>query len=239
MMAQLKGTKGVDEELYCLPITTRNHASTKSHPLRERDGGGTRALVTLSSHDHVVERAKVEANTLPGINVSAEVDGAAGAVVAADSPVLLEGGGALDGRLVGAGGLEEGVGAAVDLGRAHGGGGGGGIVGAEGLDDVELDKRALGPAVEGEVPVAASLDVGLVGDGPAVFVSCLFPSEVNRLGILLGRGRVPAQTRDDVAGGLGPLKRVGAATDGHGGTGVGLNPVRVVVVTSITGGGAG
>ena len=90
--------------------------------------------------------------------MSAEVDGAAGAVLLADGPVLLEGGGTLDGRLVGAGGLEEGVGAAVDLGRAHGGGGGGGIVGAEGLDDVELDKRALGPAVEGEVPVTRSLE---------------------------------------------------------------------------------
>jgi len=89
--------------------------------------------------------------------VSAEVDGAAGAVLLADGPELLEGGGTLDGRLVGAGGLEEGVGAAVDLGGANGGGGGGRVVGAEGLNDVELDQRALGPAVEGEVPVAGSL----------------------------------------------------------------------------------
>ena len=39
------------------------------------------------------------------------------------------------------------------------------------LDDVELDERALGPAVEREVPVARGLDVGLVGDGPVVIVS--------------------------------------------------------------------
>ena len=90
--------------------------------------------------------------------MSAEVDGAAGAVLLADGPVLLEGGGTLDGRLVGAGGLEEGVGAAVDLGGANGGGGGGRVVGAEGLNDVELDQRALGPAVEGEVPVAGCLE---------------------------------------------------------------------------------
>ena len=94
--------------------------------------------------------------------MSAEVDGTAGAVLLADGPVLLEGGGALDGRLVGAGGLEESVGAAVDLGGADGGGGGGRVVGTEGLDDVELDQRALGPAVEGEVPVAGSLERGLV-----------------------------------------------------------------------------
>jgi hypothetical protein len=90
--------------------------------------------------------------------VSAEVDGAAGAVLLADGPVLLEGGGTLNGRLVGAGGLEESVGAAVDLGSADGGGGGGRVVGTEGLNDVELDQRALGPAVEGEVPVAGCLE---------------------------------------------------------------------------------
>lgn len=86
-----------------------------------------------------------------------EVDGAAGAVLLADSPVLLEGGGTLNGRLVGAGSLEKGVGAAVDLGGANGAGGGRRVVRTEGLDDVELDQRALGPAVEGEVPVAGSL----------------------------------------------------------------------------------
>ena len=92
-----------------------------------------------------------------------KVDGAAGAVLLADGPVLLEGGGALNGRLVGAGGLEESVGAAVDLGSADGGGGGGRVVGTEGLNDVELDQRALGPAVEGEVPVAGSLESLLAG----------------------------------------------------------------------------
>jgi hypothetical protein len=94
--------------------------------------------------------------------VSAEVDGAAGAVLLADGPVLLEGGGTLDGGLVGASGLEEGVGAAVDLSGADGGGGGGRVVGTEGLNDVELDQRALGPAVEGEVPVAGCLERLLV-----------------------------------------------------------------------------
>ena len=54
--------------------------------------------------------------------MSAEVNGTAGAVLAADGPVLLESGGALDGRLVGASGLEESVGAAVDLGRSDGAG---------------------------------------------------------------------------------------------------------------------
>lgn len=100
--------------------------------------------------------------------MGAEVNGTAGAVLVADGPVLLEGRGALDRGLVLAGGLEEGVGATVDLSSADGAGGGGGVVGAVGFDDVELDQRALGPAVKGEVPVAAGLDVGVVGDGAAV-----------------------------------------------------------------------
>ena len=49
--------------------------------------------------------------------MSAEVDGAAGAVLLADGPVLLEGGGTLDGRLVGA------CVGALDVGRAVGGDG--------------------------------------------------------------------------------------------------------------------
>lgn len=103
--------------------------------------------------------------------MSTEVDGARGTVLLADGPVLLEGGSTLDGRLVGAGGLEESVGAAVDLGSANSAGGGGRVVGTECLNDVELDQRALGPAVEGKVPVAAGLDVGLVSDGPVSGVS--------------------------------------------------------------------
>jgi hypothetical protein len=95
-------------------------------------------------------------------------------VLGADGPVLLESGGALDRRLLGAGGLEESVGAAVDLSGADGAGARRRVVAAEGLDDVELDERALGPAVEGEVPVARSLDGGVVSDGPVLFVSPAF-----------------------------------------------------------------
>ena len=117
--------------------------------------------------------------------MGAEVDGAAGAVLAADGPVLLEGRGALDRGLVLAGRLEERVGAAVDLGRADGGRGRGGVVAAEGLDDVELDERRLGPAVEGQVPVAGGLDVGVVGDGPGGVVSLLFLFTLNRLNAIV------------------------------------------------------
>jgi hypothetical protein len=122
--------------------------------LRDSNSGRARALVALGSHDHVVEGAEVEAGAGPGVNVGGKVDGAAGAVVGADRPVLLEGRGALDRGLVLARGLQEGVGGAVDVGAADGAGGRGRVVAAEGLDDVELDQGRLGPAVEGEVPVA-------------------------------------------------------------------------------------
>jgi hypothetical protein len=56
---------------------------------------------------------------------------------------------------------------------------------------------------------------------------------------LLGGGRVPAETGDDVARGFGPLEGVSAAVDGHGRAGVVLNPVGVVVVTSLAAAGRG
>ena len=56
---------------------------------------------------------------------------------------------------------------------------------------------------------------------------------------LLGGGRVPANTGDDVARGLSPVERVGAAADLHGGAGVGLDPVGVVVVALLAARGSG
>ena len=108
--------------------------------LRDSNSRRARALVALSSHDHVVESAEVETGAGPGVNVRGKVDGAAGAVVGADRPVLLEGRGALDRGLVLARGLQEGVGGAVNVGAADSAGGRGRVVAAEGLDDVELDE---------------------------------------------------------------------------------------------------
>lgn len=86
-------------------------------------------------------------------------------MLAAHSPVLLERAGSLNGRLVLTRRLEQRVGAAVDFRGAERRRAGAGVVAAEGFDDVEFDERALGPAVEREVPVAAGADFGVVGDG--------------------------------------------------------------------------
>lgn len=58
-------------------------------------------------------RAKVKAVARPSIEVVLHVDGATDALILADRPVLLERPGAVDGRLVGASGDVDVVGAAV------------------------------------------------------------------------------------------------------------------------------
>jgi hypothetical protein len=79
-----------------------------------------------------------------------------------DGPELVEGGGTLDRGLVDTLGAVDIVGAAVTADGAEPLGAGGGVVGAEGLDDVVLDQRALGPAVHGQVAVDVSAVPGAV-----------------------------------------------------------------------------
>lgn len=64
------------------------------------DVSGSAALVALDGEDLVVVRAKGQAGLGPGVKVVLDGDGAADAVVAADGPVLVKGGGALDAGLV-------------------------------------------------------------------------------------------------------------------------------------------
>ena len=88
--------------------------------------------------------------------------GAARPLALAHAPVLREGAGAGDGRLVGAGVGAEGVGAAVGLDGALVGGAaaGAGVVGAVGLDDVVFGLRGVDPAVDGQVRARARGGVG-------------------------------------------------------------------------------
>jgi len=102
----------------------------------------------------------------PGIEVVLDGDAAADTVVLADGPVLIEGRGALNGRRVHTSGLVNLIGAAVALDAADLGGAAGGVVVAVTFDDVVLDKRVLGPAIEGKVAVSAGIEVAAVGDGP-------------------------------------------------------------------------
>jgi hypothetical protein len=91
------------------------------------------------------------ATSLPTIKVILHGHAALGALVLAHRPVLLEGLGAVDRRLVDAGRHTNLVGAAVGLEGALGLGAAvacTGVVGAVGLDDVVFDQRGAGPAVD-------------------------------------------------------------------------------------------
>lgn len=130
------------------------------------DGGRSAALVSLGSDDLVVVGAELETGLSPSVEVGLDVDGSANAVVLADGPELVEGGSSLDGRLIHTSGLENVVGAVVGLDGSELFGSGGGIVGAEALNDVVLDERVLGPAVDGEVAVSIGFPCTTVRDGP-------------------------------------------------------------------------
>lgn len=130
-------------------------------PLADVDVGVTAAKVALDSNNLVVQLSQSQAEIAPGIEMVSNSDRAAGTVVAAHRPVLVKGGRSDDGRLVDALRAVNVVDAAVRRHLAQLGGARGRVVGAKVLDDVVLDQRVLGPAVDGEVAVA----VGVVAAG--------------------------------------------------------------------------
>lgn len=134
------------------------------------DVGRTAALVPLGGNDLVIVLSKVQANAGPGVEVVLHGDGASDALGGADGPVLLEGPGTVDRGLVVASGDVDVVGTAVGLVLTLVLRSAAGVVGAERLNDVVLDERVAGPAVDGEVPVAARVEGTAVVDGPRVRV---------------------------------------------------------------------
>jgi hypothetical protein len=149
--------------------------------LGDSHGGLARAVVALDGKDLVVVVSEVKTSVLPGLEMSTGVDGTAGALVATDRPKLLEGlAVTLDGRSVGTGAGVDVVNGTIDgdlalLGRA-----GRGVVGTEALNDVVLDQRAAGPAVDGEVAVAVGLVRARVLDS-SVTVSSQMPRHKSTL----------------------------------------------------------
>jgi hypothetical protein len=117
------------------------------------DSGRATAEVALRGHDLVVVLADGQAGSAPGVKVAARLDSTAGALVAADRPVLLEGLGAVDAGGVCARAARNVVGAAVALDGAEALGLRRGVVGAEVLDDVILSKRQRDSRAESEEDV--------------------------------------------------------------------------------------
>jgi hypothetical protein len=133
---------------------------SSSH-LRNSNGGSSTGLVTLGGNDLVVVGTQVQAQALPSIEVVGGSNSSGGSLAGTHGPVLLEGRGTEDRRLVSAGGLEDVVGGAVAGDTADLLGGARGVVGSVVFDDVVFDEGVGGPAVDGKVGVS----VWFVGAG--------------------------------------------------------------------------
>ena len=103
--------------------------------------------------------------TSPCIKVVGRRDSAPNTVRGADGQVLRERLGAVDRRCIGAGDLVDVVRAAVARDRAHVGGSRARVVVTVGVHDVVFDQRISGPAVDGQVGVAAWVEGAGVGEG--------------------------------------------------------------------------
>lgn len=117
---------------------------------------------------------QVHSQLSPSIEVVGGGNSSANSLVLADGPVLSEGSGSLNGSSIGTGsrvdivnGSVRGDGALVCASTA-------GVVVAVGLDDVVLDQGVSGPAIDGEIAVAARGEGAAVGDVPGDDVSNRF-----------------------------------------------------------------
>lgn len=152
-----------------VPSLTTLQSAYPSFHLGDRDRSGTRARESLDSHDLEVEVLVGKAVLGPGIEVVRGGDRARGALVLPDRPVLGEGAGASNGRLVGASVGAQSVSGAIrrdgtELGHSRRTRVETTVV----LDDVVLGLRVVDPAVDGKVRAAAARLVGSgVGDGSA------------------------------------------------------------------------
>lgn len=115
-------------------------------------------MITLSGDNLVVMVAiDVQSGSAPRIEVAASLHGAARALVDADGPVLVKSADTVDARLFVTGALAKPIGAAVAGHCAQIAGSGRRVVGPEILNDIVLDERVAGPAVDGKVAVTIGL----------------------------------------------------------------------------------
>jgi len=161
-------------------------------------------------------RAQLHASSGPRVEVGCDVHGSTSTLGVTDRPELVEGLGALNGRLVHSLSLGDPVRASVRGDGALVRRTSGRVVCAEVFNDVVFDERVGGPAVDGEVTVA----VGVVGT-----------AVVDRP----GRSWVPALAADPVATSA-PSHGVSAVClVGVRDVGAAIRPERVVVATVGTG----
>lgn len=158
----------------------------------------------------VVEGTECHAKSRPGVEVVGGGDSAAGALGLTNRPVLLEGCGTLDRRLVGAGGLVDVVGSSVRSNRSLLGGACGGVVSSEIFNDIVFDKGRSCPAVDGKITVA---------------VWVVATRECN----ISGRSRVPSLSSNKVPTSSPGYAVFATSQVGVGNIGTTISPERIII----------
>lgn len=136
--------------------------------LANGDYGGTWTLIAFSGEDLVVESAEMQSQVGPSIEVIGGGDSSAGTFAGADRPVLLEGGGTRNRRLVGLGVGVDGVAGTIagqgsNLGHSRAR-----VVVAVVLKNVVLDQGARSPAVNSEIGISIGVEVSIEVNVPGV-----------------------------------------------------------------------
>lgn len=142
-----------------------HYSSCATSPLANINVGATRAEVALHSNNLVIQSAQSKPEIAPSPEVIPNIDRARRTVISTNGPVLVKGGGSDDGWLVDSLRAVNVVDAAVRGHLAQLGGAGGWVVGSKVLNDVVLDERIFGPAVDGEVAVAVGVVAAREVDG--------------------------------------------------------------------------
>lgn len=122
--------------------------------LRNRNGRGAAALVSLGRHNLVIEATHVHAKRSPSFEVVGSGHGTAGSLVLANGPVLVECRRAGDRGLVHLLVLVDIIHRAITGDSTLVGHGRAWVVGAVIFQDVVLDEWASSPAVDGKVCVS-------------------------------------------------------------------------------------
>lgn len=132
----------------------------------DSDGGATAALVSFRGDDLIVESTQVHAQASPGVEVIRGGDRATGPLVLANGPVLVEGGRALDRRLVDLLVLVDVVGGSVTVDGAFVRHARARIVAAIVLEDVVFNQGVSGPSIHREVGISIGIEAPGKGNVP-------------------------------------------------------------------------
>jgi hypothetical protein len=121
-------------------------------------------MITLRRNNHIIMVPKRQSRLSPSIEMRSHVDSATNTLRLPDGPILIKARSTHNGRRIGTAVQIDVVRRAVDSDAAFQLSASGWVISAEGLDDVVLDERVLGPAVNGEVAVASGIEGSAVRD---------------------------------------------------------------------------